>query len=791
MKIKLPMMALAASVIYGCTGGGGGSSGDVDGLVTPSNMNIISAQSGGAEVAGLKTNFGAAAKAFAANFNGAGTDYTTDRQNAYVWDESMEALEMVNEILCYMSQTGATEMVNQGAYTAMINGDKCRQGENQSSAGSSGQSSGGQSTEYELWTVDSTREDNTAPQYVNIWVPEEGGEGEEGDVMEAQTILVQMRIDEGVSDDKPFGDFTMNFKGVVEIQGSEQTTMHGMLRTVDNADGDLQFEFINLGGGAINANLDDFSFTEATSVIMGDADGSSGRALAYRAFDEQAFNASSTFAINFDSSHVLRGKDDDDDEIIDASQCLSRTEFDSQVWRYNVYHKADGSYNGSTVTAGERVALNSGFPFKYNGRHGHMSYWGMWYDGSTAIPDGATIQKFDYATDESTPMTVNIAPGKLIRREANTETLTSLQGDEFMFWGEHSSLGFGEYVVTVNGSNAFVITESFQWGESGPEMTDVVDDDITPSSDGQNLWLWSDALGGNIVYVHDTGVASGDREVTFYGESFVSPDDDTVSGGNLTLYCYDRCLIGGLSQGDVDAAEAGNGVDDLYYASGAQRVYTAEVSGGKLLLRDSTNSELVSADGLDLDALGHEWGINTGDMSTTALGGNWWEIYNQEVSYRWETGSQDWNKMITVEDANGDFASFDRPISMSYTHSTTNDRNADASYNGKKLLLQYGGNGDLWGFPWSEDGERWFTAVTLKDGVTLSDGTNDFVVKAIEMEQTMQEDPGACTDLDIDSLFSDAELELPTADDIGTVSFDLSDKPTVTDSPAVIEGEVQ
>jgi hypothetical protein len=360
-----------------------------------------------------------------------------------------------------------------------------------------------------------------------------------------------------------------------------------------------------------------------------------------------------------------------------------------------------------------------------------------------------------------------------------------------MFWGEHSTLGAGEYIVTVDNSNAFVITHSFQWGDNGPETTDVVDDDVTPGVDGENLWLWSDALGGNIVYVHETAVAANDREVTFYAESFVNPDDDTFNGGNVTLYCYDRCLKGGLTQGDVDAAAGGNGVDDLYYASGAERTYTAEVSNGKLLLRDDTNGEIVSAEDLDMQALGHEWGINTGEMSTTQLVGDWWAIYNQAVSYRWETGDEDWNHMVTVADANGNFASFDRPLSINYTHSTANDRNADATFDGKKFLLQYGGTGELWGFPWVEDGDRWHSAVTLNDGVTLSDGSNDFLVKAIEMEQTMLEDAGGCGDLNIVGLFSDSGLALPTADDIGTVDFGLSDKPAVTDAPAVIEGEVQ
>jgi hypothetical protein len=163
------------------------------------------------------------------------------------------------------------------------------------------------------------------------------------------------------------------------------------------------------------------------------------------------------------------------------------------------------------------------------------------------------------------------------------------------------------------------------------------------------------------------------------------------------------------------------------------------------------------------------------------------------VSYRWETGQNEWNQMVTVSDAQGNIASFDRPLQFNYTHSTANDANGSSSHDGKKFLLQYGGEGELWGFPWEEDQDtrRWHSAVTLADGVQLSDASNDFVVKGIEKEQTMKDDSGGCGALNIASLFNDPALVLPTVADIGGVSFSLSDKPEVSDPPAVIEGELQ
>jgi len=113
----------------------------------------------------------------------------------------------------------------------------------------------------------------------------------------------------------------------------------------------------------------------------------------------------------------------------------------------------------------------------------------------------------------------------------------------------------------------------------------------------ESLWLWSDALGGNIVYVHDDAVAAANRQVTFCGEEFVNPADATLfptPATTHTLYCYERCLKGGLQQGQVSSES------DLYYAyAGTPFQYTLSVSNGTLAdgtaLGDGTRSHLVRA----------------------------------------------------------------------------------------------------------------------------------------------------------------------------------------------------
>jgi hypothetical protein len=189
----------------------------------------------------------------------------------------------------------------------------------------------------------------------------------------------------------------------------------------------------------------------------------------------------------------------------------------------------------------------------------------------------------------------------------------------------------------------------------------------------------------------------------------------------------------------------------------------------------------------------HEWGMNTGEMVTTTVKDGMtqiWDVYNPDVvgvSYRWETGPNDWNRYVAVKDGEGDFASFDKPLQFAYEHATANDANDDATYDGQTFRLEYGGNGDLWGIPWAvESGtSRWNPAFAIQDGTLMGPTGGEFVIKAREKEQSMAEvASGNCSALTFGALL----FTWPEAAD-GTP--DIGDRPTVTDAPAVIGGELQ
>jgi hypothetical protein len=84
--------------------------------------------------------------------------------------------------------------------------------------------------------------------------------------------------------------------------------------------------------------------------------------------------------------------------------------------------------------------------------------------------------------------------------------------------------------------------------------------------------------------------------------------------------------------------------------------------------------------------------------------------------------------------------------------------------------------------------------------VILNDGSKNYIVKAIELEEGMQPanvsnaaDLSACTGAGLNAagLFTNAAMALPSAADVGTVSITMADKPVVTAAPAVINGELQ
>lgn len=828
----VPLIAAFFMLIFslfsaGCGGGGSTTTtGTVTGLTLPSQLSVVPAQSGaGAAVA--PNGFTIQAIGNTSGFDPASA-YLTDTTSTWVFDPSMESLTMVNQILCYVSQTAADEMVNQGAYIALINEKECEQGTNQtggqggSQQGAASNSGSSNANKFNRWVVQSTRADANSAQIVKAWIPGEPGSN---DPMGAQTILVEVTVNSSPTPSQPFGDFVMNFQGVlandVTLAAPNTTTpylvpptipagtvtMMGTLQSVTNGQNLPQFSFINLSGSAMPgaAAVLTFAQTQATNVLFSDNTGTSGQAItraAQSGFGGPAKNKK--YAVAFDSTAFLRGNDQNGDDTIDSSVCTSRTSFDTKVWRYNLYDSGTGA----------AVTLNSGFPFSaVNGTplFGHIGYWGVWTENNSTLSDADVITRESYGSATTQTYTVNISNGKLKRRTKSTVTFAQVGGVDF-FWRGDPADPFcsaatpcpsqGDYAVNIAANGAVSIVASVAWTSNGPKLTTITPVALNFSANTwETLWLWADTLGGNVVY------KNGATNLDFFLEETVAANDAAISGG-LNLTCYERCPIGGVTAPSTEA--------QIYYPfptgnPATARTYTLSLANGKLTLTDNTAGLPVAVSSFG-GALANQfqWGMMSGNMVTAANdpGANsWWNVNSANVSYQWETGPNSWNWQTTVTDnATSQIVAFDKPIQIAYAYDAGDDPNIGAAVTshpaGNSFLLDYGGNGELHGFPWTQDDPtcdpattpcRWSPGMTLKSGVLLGN-TQQYIIKQIEREQSMQSvATSVCTNngLDISTLLTDTTFTLPTTVS-GQVSITVAGEPTPASSaPAVIEGVVQ
>lgn len=839
----LPLIVAGALGLAGCSDSGGGDGGgnnseETKGMEMPVTLSVVTAKEDSAsakQVSGLSVDYGAVI----ATFNSAGTDYSNDSQNAWVHDRALEPLQSVNEILCYIGQTGADELVNQ-TYVALVDAAKCKR-EGEQDQGQNQSSSGGKSVEMERWVVDSRRADNSSPQIVKIWV-QESADGPD-DI--PQEIRAEVTITEGVSDANPFGKFTLNFVGVyigadpysntflptpITLQPGE-VFMTGTLKTVATDDGKIGF--------TLYQDAPIWEWTSKVSVVT-DATQTSGVAftgakeLTWDAGLAQPGTKESAHAVAFNDTHILIKSENagqpltfadlaaiDGQGEADGGICRSRSQFRKNIWRYDLYHAADDA--GGKFSAGQRVDINSGFPFRADtdadgvpDAYGWVGYWGLW---SEKMPgggwNGASIIKEAYGPDavEET-FTIKETSGKLIKRVKDSILLTDLDGEVFNYHSceENPPLSgtwvCNEYQVeyttdatltdgaTVAGAG-FYKTHTLDWTMQPPELA------ITPAkidtSLPENQWLgmWSRSLGGSVSYVN------GASEVTFYKETFVDANDGDAfgTGSTLVLNCYRECLKAGLTEAEYRDPWANNGQG--FYAEAVDTttpaaVYQFDKATLSLQVVEVAGSPVSPAQ--DVTAVcptcgdGDPWGVRSGAMVPQgAMLTNIWDAWNTDTSYTWETGHNNWNKMTFVEDVTGKIVSFDPPMAFRYKHTAANDANVNVpGYVGKSydktFLLEYAGSGDLWGIPWLEtpNGE-WRQGFAIADAVLMGPNGDDFVIKAREMELVPVRDDGQCAGLSL------AQPAAPLPDAADGAPSNAADAAPVPDSdtPAVIGGEVQ
>jgi len=808
-------LVVSALAVGGCSSGGDDavatttptttptSTTAVAGLKTVEQIDVVAADDSGATTYKLPRNFSKLGRAF----NSPDTDYTTDEQHFHVWHPALEPIESVNSILCFIGQVEAQEFVNDGPFIALVDDNKCNskgEGNSASTQGSQSSSSEDSLPSYVEVIADATRSSSSSPMEVKIWIPEmEMGDGGSDN---SALIKAKVTVSEAPSDSKPFGDFRMAFD--MSMNG---TSIGG---------GDLASQVSGSQTGFTFYEGQDFGDGSAmrSASLLGNADGTTGVAMTHSEHSFGMMEQRGTFGLSFNADNVLGRKGETAAAIQSQPEgtgaCLSRTEFDEAVWRYNLYNQATG----------ERVTLNSGFPFKYTAegeeRFGYVGYWGVWAEGGDGLADGTEITKQTFGEGGATATdtyTVTTTPGKLIKYTANKAQLTELAGVQFHYWDEYlADEEYDQWVVEyIDG--AFKYVGGITWSGMGPPEIDTFapeDVEAIELDAGESLHLWSQQLGGSVVF------RGGEEFIVYNTEEVLSSIPAELDG--VDLVCYDRCTKSGLNSGDLAAWDGPYTSPFMESMGGSLTPVTYRMSAATMTLSKvvgDTPTAVTYPTGT-IEANSHQWGIRSGHLIPKSVADTLdspHEIYNPDavaVFYEWEIGSNNWNKVVQVKDSNGTVQTFDKPIEFGYIHATANDRDDSSTFNGQRFLLSYQGDGQLHGIPFEakvKDAEgkeraegdaidennhhvRWYPQFNLKDGITLG-GSSQYVVKAIDIEQMMQEGAsGACAGLG--ASFTSSNLSLPTGlasthtTDIASVGAipTLSEEDAI---PKVVGGEIQ
>lgn len=672
-------------------------------------------------------------------------EYITDEAENYVFDESSEVMAFVNEILCYLKQTKYNAKVNEGPYIAMIETTQCNRSADRSDSGTNQSSGANANKSYEKWIVVSGRADSSAVQKVLFKIDTEENEEEAGHAK----IYGNLTVTESPTTENPYGQFELHFLG---LAASGETTMQGYIISSTTSDGlaDLKVytndEYFSINGHVeLNPAEDEGQGKITYSFDVGDSAGQTGdfgdeehsalgsshKPLANKVSylgTNTAIEFTSHFA--YDADFYLTTFDENSQEF---SKCTSRTNFYSNVWEYKLYQQD-----------GDGLELNTGGSYTIDLENGEKEYiwadyWGVWGPQS-AIVEGEVV------TDQNgNDFTIKVGDGKLTKMTRSVLTLADIQDDLFIYWDPQS---FEQFKIKWNGSS-LVKVQKETCSELGCSFNEIAETALT-LNDYDFVGMWKEGFGSLDFTVPEGGLTNA-TEIPQYTWATVRPGE---LESDLTLYCYYECLKAPFDSNDPYLTDVAQGEQP--------HSYTFDVSEYALKYNGTSITQSSSSEN---DAFG--WGVMSGAMVTTAVS-NPWDVYDQSITYNWETGPNAWNKFIGLVDDNGDGVQFDSPVRCELD---------DENYG--KFNLEYAGHGQLWGIPWEQldsntsDFSHWTQAFTLADGTELScsngDSDETYYVRALVTEQIPAEVSNSnCANLSVPSTF-----EASSADDFQ--SFDPAD----------------
>ena|GEM_PF-1922574 len=733
--------------------GGGGSSGNGGGagaatgtaLELPDSIDL-------SEVDGETGESGFNAPA---GYDDPDTDYTN--QEKMSWLDDTDALEMVNDILGIVADTAYEDFINDGPYKALVQSV----GDSQESQGGNSNSSSQTEDLMEI-TVDVSRQDNTEPMIVKIWVKEEDGPG-------GQAMLIRgyFEVHEGVSEEYPCGVLEAHFKG--NPLNSNGNPMPGdplfimAISVTANQSGNVVVQVIDVG----EEEEQGFTYEWASKCrVIANSDLTEGNAYVYYAetdWDTQELEEETFYFAYNEDYFKFQDVDTQEEEVLDKNDLSHR------IFRYKLFDK----------DSGDAVDRSSGFPIRFEeGGYGYLGYWGMWIPYGIDCEDGDTVTRVD--TDEE--YTLVKVGGKLTLHTRTECLLSDLTELELSVWDNENS---EDLIVAWDGIDSFFKLGVRNWENGQIEYLETPElYEFTNEWDGG----WCEALRAWLPLGNLT--PANEDTVYYHTEETVNPGTAT----DLDLYYWGFALDAPITQQVIDDAPQNEA--NYWMNAPTEKHYFFDASELVIKEDDASGAEVILGEDLDLDGTWFEnCGYNMGQLTTddSYTEQNCWEIHESAQFYCWQTGPNEWNQFSTAYDGQGQFAVFDAPLRLAYTHTTDNDINADSTNDGKQFRLEWDGFDVM--IPWyfDEDEGDWTPAFNLKDGVELTEAgeeTAEYVIKGTEEELVMAEvtDPGILTQL---------ETELPIDDSIAppTLGYKPSKTAKVGAVPAgallkVIKGEV-
>ena len=745
--------------------------------------------------------------AFALASPAASSPYQTDPQSTHVEDATSQGIAQVNMITCFTTNMRPDAMVNKGAYKALVDKNKCDPNARSDTSRSGSDSAASNAPSYMASILNSTRDSNSDPMRVRTWI-----DMSEKDM--AVTIYLNTSATEAPSASNPYGVFRIDYCG----KGSSGPCM--MNGYLDGSAGGISYYETGMDGGGGGGGGPVLTTTALRMTTTG-ADGGSGALQ----MTEGSQSVGYSFAYN---ASLFRRSDGTSDE------CFSRLADDAgtgmSVWRYGLYD----------ATSGDRVSLQSGFPIEFTGTdgktyQGQIGYYGLWTpaEASGQLVNGATVQRVQYVQDGAptkTPYTLVQADGRLMKYTRQSRTLASTDKIKFnafvfdatgLFTGATGNTQYEMY--WDDSAKAFKVTGVMECGDRGCNTHDLDSEKTVAASfflPQGGVRGYSQSLGGDLfIALAGMGdvIDSSHITVVYRVQDLVYPSQ--MPG---TLYCLRDCptaatMAGYFANGSSDLSPFVSSTYNQWQpaAVGTQVAYTLDPTNA--VMRDGANAAVTFT---NADALASrpqfQWGVRTGRLFTTladaqCTGDSTHLCENKvdeiDVYYQWETGANQYNHFAAVKDSAGAIVNFDAPLQVTWSVPAETKY---GQYAGKSIVLQYGGFGDLWGIPGEcvsrltnqhvsceTADSRYVPAFAIPfDEVKgqLTNGSHAYLAKWLDREiRFARKDVAMCSAAGVNLPSSTA---LPDASGLKNPSDPASaiyigEKPVVTDSPRVIDGEVK